>query len=181
MKELQKKLTALKADIKALARNLADPNSSKRAAYGLPVGVELSNSDIMSAIARGVSPEDATKFVDEAVNSMLFAVEARATTLNSVFVESSIYSANKNKYFTPAGREAAVGLMERARTALTNGDPVLDVLRDLRSGIDTLMQDRAMTTAAWRAEKGMVAAEADIPKILGATGGYVASPFSSAS
>jgi len=157
------------ADIKALARNLADPKSPKRAAFGLPEDVELSNSEIMSAIARGVSPDEAGKFIDEAVNSMLFGVEARASTLSSVFVEVSVYSANKDKYFSVAGREARAGLTAAAKEALMGGAPVLDVLRDLRAGLETLTKDRAMTSAAWRAEKASVAAEADLPKVLGAS------------
>lgn len=157
------------ADIKALARNLADPQSTKRAAYGLPEGVELSNSDIMSAIARGVSPDEAGKFVDEAVNSMLFGVEARTTTLSSIFAEVTVYSANKDKYFTAAGLEARAGLTSAAKEALVGGAPVLNVLTDLRRGLDTLMQDRAMTSAAWRVEKPSIAAEADMPKVLGAS------------
>ena len=159
--------------IKALITDLSKPNSSQRAAYGLPVGGTLPPIDILSAIARGVTaqaPAQSAKFINQAVDLMLVGYQDTSKGfwgMNDLWLERSYFSLAENKYFTQAGTAALEGLKSSAAERLASGGLVDSVVADLRAGIETLTGDRDMMSATWRMQDGAVIAEDQLSKVLG--------------
>lgn len=163
------KVGVIDKDIVALRKELMDPDSQVRAAYGLPTGAKLTDDEVMSAIAKGVNDEQTGKFIDEAINTMLYKVEARASSLGAVWRTVSVYSTNQDKYLTAAGIVARNKLVATAKTELASGDNVLEVTRRLRQELETMMNDKDLASALWRVEKGVVALDKDLAKVIGAS------------
>ena len=134
-----------------LYRTLSGPNAEMRAAYGLPTTGNLTNSQVLTAMARGASVKDTTAFVQSVTDLVLSGYKDSASSINATWMNRSFFSTNTTTYLSYSGEKLVEQLQKNTVEALRSGlTDVNSVIMTMKSELDRILAVESNTTPMYK-------------------------------
>lgn len=154
IEEYSAALSQIDKKIKQLAHDLSGPNPELRAAYNLPETGILTQDDIIRAIMRGTSKDDAKAFILSATRIIMQGSELKAGQFG--LVDRAFFDLNSDKYLTKEGQEALAKIQRDYLDLLVHQKEdyidvpdfsIDDLYRDIR---EKILDDPPKTTEVYK-------------------------------